>query len=691
MATKVTDPYTDLHDDESGKMTMAAKYGGWDTVWQILNRKPYLVNCIPEERAWAILHQAVWWKDVIAVKKILAVPGCDSELLTKNGLRPLDIETTAEIRKLLEQHIAQANGWEIITQGDLVGTNKKETPQGDLAKTNEKGTLFSNNEVSKKITSEATYPKITIPKENKQTYEELVKKDEQHTKAIGEEAKNKNWDKLFSLLDKWKNLVNKTDPDTGMAPLHYAAEANDVEAVQKILYYPACDPAVKTAKESSYGAEQTAAMITTSDEVKAAIRWKEKKLQEEHTSEPTYVSIHDSNLILMRYTAQAMEEYKGNICDDDLNLEYLRVFPEMGLFIFDFINLGDARMSAELKVFPFVPNNWKKAKSVVLTEIHKFDATLSERLAKITKIDSFCKELIRWYTADFIYKKLNKELRNQSINKPNTKTEFKAYSALTNAILLQNVLKQPVYTQKTFRRMNLKVSDIKKYSKGKEFAWLSFTSSSSKKKESFYENCMFVIDNSQSCVWSPRGISSFSEYQAELEYLYPCGAQFRVTKVEKVNGKTQIHMELICKTEPRQLLSIIASNFEIQAEGIKAAIATLIKKRKEFENRKGKLSAEIKKYQNYENVDEMRIVEVHSKTEAKLMETKHFELETAIQNVITKLGEWEVKTQRFDEKLALEQEKVRVSSKKLLNLYSKKKIQVKNAKSQLENGNLICL
>ena len=568
MATNVTDPYTDLHDDESGKMTMAAKYGEWDTVWEILNRKPYFVNCIPEERAWAILHQAVWWKDVIAVKKILAVPGCDSELLTKNGLRSLDIETTAEIRKLLEQHIAQANGWEEMPQGDLVEANKNETP-------------FANDEVSEEIAPEATDPKITIQKENKQTYEELIKEDEQHVKTIGEEAKSKNWKNLFSLLDKWKNLVNKTDPDTGMAPLHYAAEANDVEAVQKILYYPACDPAVKTSIESSYGAEQTAAMITTSDEVKAAIRWKEKKLQEEHTSEPTYVSIHDSNLILMRYTAQTMEEYKGDICDNDLNLEYLKVFPEMGLFIFDFINLGDARMSAELKAFPFVPNNWKKAKSVVLTEIHKFDVTLSETLAKTTKIDSFFKELIKWYTTDFIYIKLNIELRNQSLNKPSTKTEFRAYSALTNAILLQNLLKRPVYTQKTFRGMDVGESDIKKYSKGKEFAWLSFTSSSSDENKSFSGNCKFIIDNSNTCIWSPRGISSFSANQTEDEYLYPCGAQFRVTKVEKVNGKTQIHMKLICKTEPRQLLSIIASNFEMQAEGIKAAIATLIKKRKE--------------------------------------------------------------------------------------------------------------
>ena len=587
MATNAKDPYTNLHE-ESGKMVMAAKYGGWDTVWEILNRKPYLVNCIPEERAWAILHQAVWWKDAIAVKKILAVPGCDSELLTKNGLRPLDIETTAEIRKLLEQHIAQVNGWEETPQTEFIENNKKEMPQGDIAVENKKETLPANskfNEMSKKTSkpisngSKQSFKKET-PSTNSQineekTYDELVEESEQHTKVITKEAKSKNWKKLFSLLDKWKNLVNKTDPDTGMAPLHYAAEANDVEAVQKILYYPASDPAVKTAKRSFYGAGKTAAKITTSPEVKAAIRWREQKLQEKHKDVPTFVSIYDSNLILMRYTAKAMEESKGDICDTNLDIDELKLFPDMGKYIFDFINTGNA--------------NWKNARKAVAKEIYQYDAT--KKLKAPTTSKDFFIELIQIYTDKF-YSHFNSILRDQATDQKyrKSKSKVQVYAALVNSLLFGNFLKTPVWTNKTYRGMDLGNNDISKYTKGKEFAWLSLTSSSGKEEKAFGRNCKFIIDNSQSCIWSPRLVSSLSVQQAEDEYLYPCGAQFRVTKVRKghilrnsvMTDFTEIYIKLICVPDPWIFGPIYTTDLETQLEKIKGEFKVLAGVREEL-------------------------------------------------------------------------------------------------------------
>ena len=588
MATNVTDPYTDLHDDESGKMVLASKSGYWDTVWEILNRKPYLVNCIPEERAWAVLHQAVWWKDAIAVKKILAVPGCDSELLTKNGLRPLDIETTAEIRKLLEQHIAHANGWEETPQGDLEEAKTKETPQADTVETKTKETLPVKHKFSKKAkkanklisngskhsfkkeppsaNNEITNSKIVLPNVIKKTYEELVEESEQHTKVITKEAKSKNWKKLFSLLDKWKNLVNKTDPDTGMAPLHYAAEANDVEAVQKILYYPACDPAVKTAKTSSYGAGKTPVEITTSHVVEAAIRWKERKQLENHNDVPTFVSIHDSNLMLMRYTAKAMEESKGDICDDDLDIDELKIFPEMGSFIYNFINTGNA--------------NWKSAREAVAKEIHSFDAT--KKLKAPTTSEEFFIEVISHYTGSF-YSEFNSKLRDQATDQMSKTSEYKVYAALANSLLFGNFLEpNEVWTKKTYRGMDLSNTDISKYTKGKEFAWLSLTSSSGKEGCAFKKNCKFIIDNSQSCEWSPRGISSISQIQSEDEYLYPCGAQFRVTKVEKKVGVTEIYIKLIDTPDPWIVDPIDTKDLENRTEKIKEEFKVLAGVRKEL-------------------------------------------------------------------------------------------------------------
>ena len=67
------------------QMVLAAKYGRWSEVYGVLDRKPRLINGIPEERTWGALHQAAWWKSDDAVKKLLAYPTCDSEIRTKKN------------------------------------------------------------------------------------------------------------------------------------------------------------------------------------------------------------------------------------------------------------------------------------------------------------------------------------------------------------------------------------------------------------------------------------------------------------------------------------------------------------------------------------------------------------------------------------------------------------------------------
>ena len=65
------------------KMVLAAKNGKWSEVFPILDEKKYLINCIPEERAWAALHQAVWWNNMPNVQRLLKYPSCDSQVKTK--------------------------------------------------------------------------------------------------------------------------------------------------------------------------------------------------------------------------------------------------------------------------------------------------------------------------------------------------------------------------------------------------------------------------------------------------------------------------------------------------------------------------------------------------------------------------------------------------------------------------------
>lgn len=85
--------------DEDAKdvsqMVLAAKYGRWSEAYVILNKKPYLVNCIPEDRTWAALHQSAWWQDESAVRKLLSYPACDSLVKTKGGKNESGANKTA--------------------------------------------------------------------------------------------------------------------------------------------------------------------------------------------------------------------------------------------------------------------------------------------------------------------------------------------------------------------------------------------------------------------------------------------------------------------------------------------------------------------------------------------------------------------------------------------------------------------
>ena len=65
------------------RMVLAAKNGNWTDVFIILDRKPRIINCIPEDRAWGALHQAAWYEDGERVTKLLSYRTCDSEIKTK--------------------------------------------------------------------------------------------------------------------------------------------------------------------------------------------------------------------------------------------------------------------------------------------------------------------------------------------------------------------------------------------------------------------------------------------------------------------------------------------------------------------------------------------------------------------------------------------------------------------------------
>ena len=109
----------------------AAKWGDFNTALSILRSKPYLINCIPENRSWGVLHQAVWWNKPDIVKKILKIIPCDAEIKTKKARNndappsstPMQVAKVmgdrGVIEQILDDHIKEDRASEVWGRPDL--------------------------------------------------------------------------------------------------------------------------------------------------------------------------------------------------------------------------------------------------------------------------------------------------------------------------------------------------------------------------------------------------------------------------------------------------------------------------------------------------------------------------------------------------------------------------------------------
>ncbi|KAK3598103.1 hypothetical protein CHS0354_002102 [Potamilus streckersoni] len=102
-------------------LLLSAKTGKWNDVWRIFGipekpKKAYLINSIPENRRWGVLHQAVYWKDPNILQNLLKFRACDSRIKAKectsevgktSGMTALAISRAygcKEVEKVLLQH-----------------------------------------------------------------------------------------------------------------------------------------------------------------------------------------------------------------------------------------------------------------------------------------------------------------------------------------------------------------------------------------------------------------------------------------------------------------------------------------------------------------------------------------------------------------------------------------------------------
>ena len=67
-------------------MLESAKCGNWDVVFDILESKPFIINCISYDKAWGVLHHAAFDNNFPIVKRLVKFKGCDPKIKTKQDL-----------------------------------------------------------------------------------------------------------------------------------------------------------------------------------------------------------------------------------------------------------------------------------------------------------------------------------------------------------------------------------------------------------------------------------------------------------------------------------------------------------------------------------------------------------------------------------------------------------------------------
>ena len=67
-------------NEDAIAMVLAAKTENFPEVFQIMEKKPNIINVIPAELGWSVLHEAVYCDNVDVVKRILSLPNCDTNI-----------------------------------------------------------------------------------------------------------------------------------------------------------------------------------------------------------------------------------------------------------------------------------------------------------------------------------------------------------------------------------------------------------------------------------------------------------------------------------------------------------------------------------------------------------------------------------------------------------------------------------
>ena len=363
---------------------------------------------------------------------------------------------------------------------------------------------------------------------------QVVKPINADLKMTSKEKKNlttaclqKDWKKVFSTINKDVHVLSLI-LDEGLTPLHHVALSGDATAMNQMLNYPTCNQGIL--RDILQG------RFKLSNEMKAVIEWKIQRMKLENVSMPIFTEVPECNKILYQYVSQVVDVNSG--------IGWRMIEPQRCSYFHEVCGIVFHSVSSD---------NLSTVKTALNQELSVYGVALSGG----STVADFYNRILQIYAENGISKIAVRELYNQSTRHSGI------YFTLLNAVLLYPTgLKR--CTSTTYRGVRIAQSEINTYTLNKEFCWLAFVSCSTETvSEEFDGNCVFQIDNSVQCHWSPR-------YLGNADYVYPCGAQFSVTMVEKIGVKMWIHLKLMRPSYKGKLYENLKTDLKKILANIKA-------------------------------------------------------------------------------------------------------------------------
>ena len=374
---------------------------------------------------------------------------------------------------------------------------------------------------------------------------ERISRDHEDTSKFVLSAKNGMWNEAFDILESKPYIINAIPQERAWSALHQAVFQDDHDVVEKLLLFETCDSEIKAKRDLNN--DGWASMTPL-------------QLAEANSCSCQEVLLHHSQKDSMKTEVTLVPEDQGSAFLEngipyyDLASSFLRhdIVSSMKLEKSTFLYLTK-------EMYKLLERDWEYVQHTIRECLYPFDMMVADHVAEASSADDLKERLIWIYTCNRVYKEVNAALRRAS------ETEFPVsddlllslYSLFLTAVLLHwTELKRVQAT--TFRGLTLPEDQANLYQRGTKFHWLPFTSSTREKSQaiqfSFHEDtglsALFVINNSDVSVWSPRDIVPYSINGPDfLEVVHPSCAKFLVTDVKELSDYTEYHIQLLSNTK----------------------------------------------------------------------------------------------------------------------------------------------